>query len=189
MQILTFQSMVLKNWCLLISSTPSGPAPTKTHNISQDGPAGGDVTPKHDITDPLTFWQKPYILFQQLTAVCTGGNNAFFRDYFQQQINPNSVLLWVCEEGVCVWLIQNKLQCVSFLDKNQIKHSEENKTSTDMFDMIDYVLFLTFMFHFFMFYVYLLFRLHLNVWIFKCFVHKTKTSLWSSFNSREWFIV
>lgn len=31
---LTFQSMVLKNWCLLISSTPSGPAPAKQNHTT-----------------------------------------------------------------------------------------------------------------------------------------------------------
>lgn len=30
-ETLAFQSIVLKNWCLLISSTPSGPAPTIRH--------------------------------------------------------------------------------------------------------------------------------------------------------------
>lgn len=34
METLAFQSMVLKNWCLLISSTPSGPAPTRGNTLS-----------------------------------------------------------------------------------------------------------------------------------------------------------
>ena len=33
---LTFQSMVLKNWCLFISSTPSGPAPARIINKPSD---------------------------------------------------------------------------------------------------------------------------------------------------------
>lgn len=33
-ETLAFQSIVLKNWCLLISSTPSGPAPTRGNILS-----------------------------------------------------------------------------------------------------------------------------------------------------------
>lgn len=109
MELLTFQSMVLKNWCLLISSTPSGPAPTnKHHQLSvQCWPAGGITEsvraqrfpPKTEIFQNICIFKMLCDLLKQPVTVFRGGNRVFERDYFQWRMNLHSWLTYLNTNG------------------------------------------------------------------------------------------